>query len=713
MVKIRTWLSVQLLMRVWSQVSGSPDGAPAIACSTLVPGHGPTIQESSSNPYELLLDQTSVEAGQVIKVTLQMSNSSENETLFRGFLIKAQDSLKQPVGVFSNFGSDAQGLSCDGVEASAVTHTSRDDKTSVTMDWSHPNFDTEEDKVVTFLYSVVKTFDTYWANEASAQALTVTPNVVTQSTASKPEPETAESTEGKPVTEPKPVAEEEPTPVEEETKSVAEEETRSSLEVVAEAESEPESEAEAESEPEVKAEESSSPEGAARLDQNECGSNKGCFGMPQNCEKAGNCKVMLTYAPAGDNFRLELQGRSIGPGDYMSTGLSLDDSMGGDLVLACLGGSSMKAFWNKNNDKANVEGVSGVDFLNPSYTSENGLTKCSFDLNPKVNAKLDATLNEPNFELDLATSSFHVLLAEGAVSSSKLTYHTTKVASSQPVDFRSVSKVAGTSDVLIRVHGILMVLAWMACASSGMFMARYFKETWKGKQFCSKDIWFRFHQLLMGLTVVLTLIAIIIIFIDRGTAPFGTEAIKENAHPILGIITFVLSLIQPIMAAMRPHPQDTYRWVFNWAHWGCGNIAWLLAIVAIFLAADLGAANFIPTSKFYWQIGAFVVVHFCLHLLMTFQRCWAMKDTEVQDISQGTPLSQYGSTQVFQSEVQSKQNDLRGSALRITLLIVYLAFVWVLTVHLMVALGIGETGRDYWVNSEPGAEAEAEGEAES
>eukprot|EP00094_Tigriopus_californicus_P009690 TCALIF_09341-PA protein Name:"Similar to CG8399 Putative ferric-chelate reductase 1 homolog (Drosophila melanogaster)" AED:0.04 eAED:0.07 QI:0/0/0/0.66/1/1/3/0/663 len=619
--------------------------------------------------------------------------------------------------------SDAQALSCDGVEGSATTHTSPEDKTAVTMEWSHPNFDSGESKSVTFLYSVVKTFDTYWANEAIAQALTVTSNVATESTASKPDPETLESTASKPDPETLETTEEKAetsaapkVAAEEETKSGPEVviEAESGPEVVAEAESEPERKAEAESEPEVKAEESRSPEGAAKLNQNECGSNKGCFGMPANCEEAGNCKVMLTYAPAADNnFRLELQGRSIGSGDYMSCGLSLDDSMGGDLVLACLGGTSLKAFWNKNNAKSNVEGVTGVEFLNPSFSSENGLTKCSFEMNPKINAKLDAALNEPNFNLDLAASNFHVLLAEGAVSSSKLTYHTTKVASSQPVDFQSVSKVAGSTDVLIRVHGILMVLAWMACASSGMFMARYFKETWKGKQFCSKDIWFRFHQLLMGLTVILTLIAIIIIFIDRGTAPFGTEAIKENAHPILGIITFVLSLIQPLMAAVRPHPQDTYRWVFNWAHWGCGNIAWLLAIVAIFLAADLGAANFIPTSKFYWQIGAFVVVHFCLHLLMTFQRCWAMKDTEVQDISHGTPLSQYGSTQVFQNEIQSKQNDLRGSALRITLLIIYLAFVWVLSVHLMVALGLGETGRDYWVNGESAAEGEAEGEAES
>ncbi|TRY69083.1 hypothetical protein TCAL_16507 [Tigriopus californicus] len=96
MRKVKLWISVQILAGVWSQASGSPGGAPTSACSTLVPGHGADIQDSTFNPYELTLDVSSVKAGQPVKLTLQASNSSENETLFRGFLIKAKDSLKQP-----------------------------------------------------------------------------------------------------------------------------------------------------------------------------------------------------------------------------------------------------------------------------------------------------------------------------------------------------------------------------------------------------------------------------------------------------------------------------------------------------------------------------------------------------------------------------------------------------------------------------------------
>jgi hypothetical protein len=56
-----------------------------------------------------------------------------------------------------------------------------------------------------------------------------------------------------------------------------------------------------------------------------------------------------------------------------------------------------------------------------------------------------------------------------------------------------------------------MIFAWLASAASGMLVARYYKQTWTSVRPMGKDFWFRFHQTFMGLAVLLTLIAFVII----------------------------------------------------------------------------------------------------------------------------------------------------------------------------------------------------------
>ena len=84
-----------------------------------------------------------------------------------------------------------------------------------------------------------------------------------------------------------------------------------------------------------------------------------------------------------------------------------------------------------------------------------------------------------------------------------------------------------------------------------------------------KDLWFRCHQMFMGCAVILTLIAMIIIIVDRGVAPW--QAIGLNPHPIFGLICVLSAFIQPIMAMFRPHPGSDNRWIFNISHWFVGK----------------------------------------------------------------------------------------------------------------------------------------------
>ena len=82
------------------------------------------------------------------------------------------------------------------------------------------------------------------------------------------------------------------------------------------------------------------------------------------------------------------------------------------------------------------------------------------------------------------------------------------------------------------------------------------------------------------------LLGFIIIVSEHGKAPLAWDSVKNNPHPVFGLICFITTLIQPLMALLRPHPGSDSRWIFNWAHWAFGNLAFLFAILAIFFALE-------------------------------------------------------------------------------------------------------------------------------
>ena len=89
------------------------------------------------------------------------------------------------------------------------------------------------------------------------------------------------------------------------------------------------------------------------------------------------------------------------------------------------------------------------------------------------------------YSYQLAEKSYHLLVATGQFSSSAggPSYHGAGMAlpSSEKVDMTRISSVGGRGDLFIKLHGALMVVAWLACAGTGMILARYFKDTWIAK----------------------------------------------------------------------------------------------------------------------------------------------------------------------------------------------------------------------------------------
>lgn len=77
----------------------------------------------------------------------------------------------------------------------------------------------------------------------------------------------------------------------------------------------------------------------------------------------------------------------------------------------------------------------------------------------------------------------------------------------------------------------------------------------------------------MFLAFVLTVAGVVLIYLEVG----GISGGPAQTHAILGIITVVLTVLQPFGAYFRPHPESSRRPIFNWLHWFIGNAAHIVA----------------------------------------------------------------------------------------------------------------------------------------
>ena len=81
-----------------------------------------------------------------------------------------------------------------------------------------------------------------------------------------------------------------------------------------------------------------------------CDLNKTCFGLPSSCDDLADCDLLASWRLLSPEVtRLELYSGLGGRGTYAALGLSRDNRMGGDLVIACVsheGRVSAELSWN-------------------------------------------------------------------------------------------------------------------------------------------------------------------------------------------------------------------------------------------------------------------------------------------------------------------------------------------------------------------------------
>ncbi|CAG2182137.1 unnamed protein product, partial [Oppiella nova] len=129
-----------------------PTGAPEAVCEGLVPKHGVAPQTSKS-PYVLTAHQTN---GSMIELIIE----SHQNTPFRGFAIQAHNvnQSNEVIGQFSVQEQDRQHIHtihCSGGRNNTITHSDKDVKQSVSVQWKAPS-DLTKGTAIKFVGTVVK-----------------------------------------------------------------------------------------------------------------------------------------------------------------------------------------------------------------------------------------------------------------------------------------------------------------------------------------------------------------------------------------------------------------------------------------------------------------------------------------------------------------------------------------------------------------------------
>ncbi|XP_053550016.1 putative ferric-chelate reductase 1 isoform X3 [Bombina bombina] len=135
-------------------VHGYADGKVTHACSSMIPGHGHSAQDSPQ--HSIAADKTVFKEGDRIKVTLSGPR-------FDGFFMQARDANNlagSALGSFELIDAEvSQLLLCGDVQNSAVSHTSKRKKTEVSFYWIAP---ANSPQHVQFLATVVEKYKIYW-----------------------------------------------------------------------------------------------------------------------------------------------------------------------------------------------------------------------------------------------------------------------------------------------------------------------------------------------------------------------------------------------------------------------------------------------------------------------------------------------------------------------------------------------------------------------
>ncbi|XP_022240036.1 putative ferric-chelate reductase 1 homolog isoform X2 [Limulus polyphemus] len=382
---------------------------------------------------------------------------------------------------------------------------------------------------------------------------------------------------------------------------------------------------------------------------------KSCFGMPALCVKNKNCYVILTCVYKNGEVEFKMTG-TLGLFDkYIAVGISEDVKMGEDSITECMLVNRrvvVRQSWNINSTYKNEVLDNELGIYDQSGEYVDGVITCHW--------KQKVIATRKNTVQSIIGKKYHLLLVKGPASVEGVKRkHNERAVSDKPVNLMLISTVEGDKvPLFIKLHGSFMVTAWIGFVGLAMIIARHYKQVWQNNTLCTMNIWFAVHQFLMLLSLSLIIAAFVLIFLHVE----GWSQVDPNPHPITGCVATGLALLQPIMALFLPKPDAKNRSIFNWLHWFVGNTSKILAVLTIFLAVSLEAAN-LPYA-YYWILVGYITFYFLFQLLMHIHAC-------IVDRKKGTEKGK----QELNGEEQDSPKDAPGSNFRRFMLGIYIVIV--------------------------------------
>jgi len=183
-----------------------------------------------------------------------------------------------------------------------------------------------------------------------------------------------------------------------------------------------------------------------------CGSKKTCFGFPSGCVESKSCTAVVSCLVEGERYEFDMKAMN---SVYVAVGLSQDATMGDDSVVECVrggtGGNSVNAYmsWNSGKNNGRLQFHDGIALKNSSFVD--GTIYCKF--------MREAVTKVENREFDLAKDKYHLLVAAGSsLRDEGVGYHDVgRAAAELPQSLADVSIIAGSSNLLLRLHGAFMI----------------------------------------------------------------------------------------------------------------------------------------------------------------------------------------------------------------------------------------------------------------
>ncbi|KAK3098085.1 hypothetical protein FSP39_015973 [Pinctada imbricata] len=319
---------------------------------------------------------------------------------------------------------------------------------------------------------------------------------------------------------------------------------------------------------------------------------------------------------------------------YQAIGFSDDDKMGGDSVIMCKYASGVSSVEVGSNTGKVYQPLSDrTKSLSQISISTNGtIFRCSFNRD----------INSTDPEIFSLERSWNLLYARGIVAGGSPQHHNFRRASPSQVDFLTASLITAedTDKTMIKVHGSLMIIAWIFFSSIGIVTARHYKAEWPDDSINKQKVWFQVHRACMILVFLCTAASFVVIFLEvEGYREIVvTDGRKYlESHPILGIVVTCLTCINPIMSLFRCAPDDKKRPIFNVAHFIVGSAAHILSAITITFGMNLEHAG-VPEEATYVMYG-YVATFILIEIILEVWRIAGAKQKDIDDSVQMNDIS--------------------------------------------------------------------------